>query len=160
MSAKYQKQTHAPQQTASLFNQIVGAGVQRGWDIKTERLGGLEIDDQLEPGGLLHRKFGRLLPTRRFFIAPLGSKISKLCFFSAPFIPRHVIRACQICSLGRCAVRRPKIDIRGEARDRHICPAQVDVEIFQLCRPAWREHSFDAAAKHPAVSRRTGKMPR
>src|SRR5450759_4005708 len=76
-----QKQTHAPQQTASLFNQIVGAGVQRGWDIKTERLGGLEIDDQLEPGGLLHRKFGRLLPTRRFFIAPLGSKISKLCFF-------------------------------------------------------------------------------
>src|SRR5471032_2146410 len=41
------KQTHAPQQTASLFNQIVGAGVQRGWDIKIERLGGLEIDDQL-----------------------------------------------------------------------------------------------------------------
>jgi hypothetical protein len=41
------KQTHAPQQTASSFDQLVGAGEQRRWDIEPERLGSLEVDDEV-----------------------------------------------------------------------------------------------------------------
>jgi hypothetical protein len=45
----------APQQTASLFDHFVGAGEQCWRYIKAERLGGFEIDDQFDFGGLLDR---------------------------------------------------------------------------------------------------------
>jgi hypothetical protein len=38
-----------------------GADKQSGWHSKAERLRGLEIDDQLDFGGLLDRQIGRLL---------------------------------------------------------------------------------------------------
>jgi hypothetical protein len=40
-----QEATYAPQQTAPLFDHLVGAGQQRGWNGETKRRGGLEIDD-------------------------------------------------------------------------------------------------------------------
>ena len=41
------KQTHAPQQIAKLFDQLIGLDKQRGGS-ETERLGGLEVDRQFE----------------------------------------------------------------------------------------------------------------
>ena len=41
------------QQTNSLFDHLVGAGEQRVGDGEAERLGGLEVDHQLELGRLL-----------------------------------------------------------------------------------------------------------
>src|SRR6516164_8808035 len=53
--------THAAQQTGILFDHLVGSGKQFVWDGEAERLGGLEVDDQLEPCRHLHGKIGRLL---------------------------------------------------------------------------------------------------
>src|SRR5262245_50449078 len=42
------------------FDHLVGAGEQRGWDLDPERLGGLQVDHELELGGLLDGQIGRL----------------------------------------------------------------------------------------------------
>jgi hypothetical protein len=52
--------TDAPQQTASLFDRLIGAADQRQRHGDAERLRGLEIDDQLDLSGLLDRQVGRL----------------------------------------------------------------------------------------------------
>src|SRR5713101_1094839 len=42
----------------ALFDHLVGAGEQRWRHNEAKRLGGLEVDDELELGGLFDRKFG------------------------------------------------------------------------------------------------------
>ena len=44
-----------------LFDHLVGAAEQRERKREAERLGGIEVDDQLDFGGLLDRQVGRLL---------------------------------------------------------------------------------------------------
>ena len=52
-------QTHAPQQTNALFDQLVGPIEQLSWDSQAKRLSGPEIDDQLEFCGLLNWQIQR-----------------------------------------------------------------------------------------------------
>jgi hypothetical protein len=46
---------------ASLLDDFIGACEQRRRHVETERLCSLEIERQLVPGRVLHRKVGRLL---------------------------------------------------------------------------------------------------
>ena len=45
----------------SLFDHLIGSRKQFVWDSESERLGGLEIDDQLKLCWRLHGEIGRLL---------------------------------------------------------------------------------------------------
>src|SRR4029078_3787079 len=45
-----------------LFDHVVSLQEKRFRDYNAKRFGGLEVDQQLEAGGLLHRKIGRFCP--------------------------------------------------------------------------------------------------
>jgi hypothetical protein len=64
LSALCQKQTHAPQQTASLFDYFVGNSEECLRDGETKRLRRFEVDDQIELGGRLNRKVLRLCTSK------------------------------------------------------------------------------------------------
>ena len=53
--------THTPQQKVRLFDHFVGDLLERHGHVEPERLGGLEIDDQLILCRRLHGEIGRLL---------------------------------------------------------------------------------------------------
>src|SRR5262245_39822397 len=62
MSAKGQKRTQHRSKTASLFDHLVGAGEQRGWNGNSERFGGREIEYEIEFRRLLDRDVAGLRP--------------------------------------------------------------------------------------------------
>jgi hypothetical protein len=59
-----QFQTHAPQQIATLFDHLIGAGEQCWRQIEAKGLCGPRIDDQIKLGWLLDWKIGRLRPAQ------------------------------------------------------------------------------------------------
>jgi hypothetical protein len=61
MSLKCHLLPDAPQPTASLLDYLIGARRQTRWHLDAERLGGLEIDHELELGQLLDWQIGGLI---------------------------------------------------------------------------------------------------
>src|SRR6267142_4154011 len=60
------KPTNAPQQISFLFYHLVGATEQREWDVDAERLGGLEVYEELNFRRLHDRQVGRLHASENF----------------------------------------------------------------------------------------------
>src|SRR6266576_127194 len=70
-----QQETHAPQQTTSLFDHLIGASEQCGRHSKAERLGGLEIDDQFVLGRLFDRQVRRFRSLENLAYVDRGAPI-------------------------------------------------------------------------------------
>src|SRR5262245_38714927 len=50
--------------TAPLFDHLVGKREQLGWNFETQRLGGLDVDHEIEPCGLLDGDFAWFHPAQ------------------------------------------------------------------------------------------------
>jgi hypothetical protein len=70
-----QQRTHAPRQTACLFDHVVGTGEQCWRDIEPKRLGSLEVDYQVELRGLFDGKVCGASTCLKAANRPLGGLI-------------------------------------------------------------------------------------
>ena len=84
--------------------------------VEAERLGGLEIDDQLDFGGLLHRQVGRLLALED----------------AAGVDADHAIQVCNAGSVAHQAAGRDELAIRGNRRHR-VAGCQCG-ELLRFCQ--------------------------
>ena len=66
MSALGHKRTHTPQQTVSLFDYLGGAGEQRRRQGEAERFCRLQVDQEIELGGLINRDVAWFRPFEDF----------------------------------------------------------------------------------------------
>src|SRR5262245_56985714 len=67
--------------TVPLFDHLIGAGQECLWDHKAERLGRVEIDDEIELGWLLDRNFGGFYPAQNLVHQPGGAseEVREIC---------------------------------------------------------------------------------
>jgi len=115
------KATNAPQQTASLFDHLVGASKKPVWDRYSKGPGSFEVNVQFVSGGLLYRKLGRIgtmdnlvdvdcsLTGHGNNVGPKARQSSERNGLLEPMAGRQAIGNCKI---GNC----PSIDIRQRPR--------------------------------------------
>ena len=118
MSALCQKQTFCSAANCSLFDHFVGAADHRLWHGNAERLGGLEVDDQLIPGRRLDRKVGGLLafedaidvfgraPERIHQITPIGHQAAACDERALEVDRRQLVPGCQLDDQLSMSLRR------------------------------------------------------
>src|SRR5215470_7192726 len=140
MSALGQKRTHAPQQTASLFDDLVGSGEQSRRDNKPERFGRLQVDDELKLGRAQDRQVGRSLALKNApAIDPdLANEVRKVRSVA------HQSPSFDALTIGverwQPMVRRQRDEVSATAVEERIV---IDQECVNLLRPEARKDQID-----------------
>jgi hypothetical protein len=74
-SAAFARRTPNSEVVASI-DHLIGASNQRRWYFEAERPGGLQINDQLEFGGLIERDVARFGPAQDLWCTSPGASIA------------------------------------------------------------------------------------
>src|SRR5262245_66033291 len=121
MSALCQKRTYASQQKASLEN-LVGTAGQRQRNGDAERTGGLQVDEHLDFGGLLHRQIGRLAAFKN---SPGIDSDEAVCFRNVGPVAHQTSSRSELAPLvdrGNRVLNRQDGELRGTAGEERVDP--------------------------------------